>query len=234
MASSTPYSDEHPRRARPLLLSSENRKPRAYDESDTRNAVLDDAITRLETNLNDKMNTLFNRVEKCSDLSVASSRAVAALSSQFEDLKSDTDKQLSAISVSVSEMRGSMSRLCSESQNLTMTALEECCNELVKQIKGNTENIARMGESINKAEAESKARSSQIGKEFEEIRSEFSTVGKQIDDNRALICGISEEMHLVAEEAVNVGLEDMNAKFTKDLETFDLDWREYRDNLDQT
>ena len=233
MASSTPYSYEHPRRARPLLLSSENRKPRAYDESDTRNAVLDDAITRLETNLNDKMNTLFNRVEKCSDLSVASSRAVAALSSQFEDLKSDTDKQLSAISVSVSEMRGSMSRLCSESQNLTMTALEECCNELVKQIKGNTENIARMGESINKAEAESKARSGQIGKEFEEIRSEFSTVGKQIDDNRALICGISEEMHLVAEEAVNVGLQDMNAKFTKDLETFDLDWREYRDNLDQ-
>ena len=236
MATTTPYSYEHPRRTRPFLLSTENRKGRANDENaalDTRALIVDESLSRLEANLAEKINVLFNRVEKCSDLSVASSRAVAALSAQFEDFKTECDKRLSTIVNSVTEVRESTNKLCSESQNLTMTALEECCNELVKQIKGNTENVVRMGENISKIATESENRACRLQKEFDEIRSEFSVVAKRLDDTRALASGFSEEMRLVAEEAVNFGLEDINQKFTKDLETFDLDWKDYRDNLDQ-
>jgi predicted nucleic acid-binding Zn-ribbon protein len=236
MATAGMYSYEHPRRIRPLLLSSENRKPRAHDENgalESKALMYDDAIARLEENLSEKINTLFNRVEKCSDLAVASSRAVSALSTQFEDFKADSEQRMQAVTVSVAELRESMNRVCSESQNLTMTALEECCNELVKQIKSNSENINRMGETISKVENDTRSRVGKFEKEFEDLKSDFATVSKRVDENRSWTAGLGEEMRLLAEEAVNSGLEDLTHKFTKDLETFDLDWKDYRENLDQ-
>lgn len=236
MATAGMYSYEHPRRIRPLHLSSENRKPRAHDENgvlESKSLLFEESIARLEANLSEKINTLFNRVEKCSDLSVASSRAVSALSAQFENFKCETESRLQSVTGSITDLRDSVNRVCSESQNLTMTALEECCNELVKQIRTNSENITRMGETVSNAENEARSRALKLEKELEELKSELSSVGKCVDENREWATTIGEEMRLVTEEAVNAGLEDLNHKFTKDLETFDMDWKDYRDNLDQ-
>ena len=236
MATAGMYSYEHPRRIRPLHLSSENRKPRAHDENgvlESKSLLFEESIARLEANLSEKINTLFNRVEKCSDLSVASSRAVSALSAQFENFKSETESRLQSVTGSITDLRDSMNRVCAESQNLTMTALEDCCNELVKQIRTNSDNITRMGESISNAENETRSRALKLEKELEDLKSDLSSVGKCVEENREWATTIGEEMRLVTEEAVNAGLEDLNHKFTKDLETFDMDWKDYRDNLDQ-
>ena len=236
MATTAPLSYEHPRRARPFLLSAENRRVRgtdANDQHDSKASYFEEALNRLENNLSEKMNTLFNRMEKCSELSVASSRAVGALSAQFEEHKQETEQRISGILNTVSELRGSMNRLCSESQNLTMTALEECCNELVKQIKTNTDNITRMNDNLCRVESEMKSNHTRTEKEIVEMRQDFGGMLRKVEETRSITSNVSEEMRLVAEEVVNLGLEDINRKFTKDLETFDLDWKDYRDNLDQ-
>ena len=234
MTTVAPVSYEHPRRPRPFLLS-ENRNGRVNEGcgGDSRSAYFEESLSRLETNLTEKMNSLFTRMEKCSDLSVASSRAVAALSAQFEDHKAETEQRLSVLTSSMNELRGSMNRLCSESQNLTMTALEECCNELVKQIKTNSEGIVKMGESLAKVQEDTRVTSARMETDVEQIRDDFTGISRKFEEARKASTGISEEMRIVAEEAVNTGLEDLNRKFTKDLETFDLDWKDYRENLDQ-
>jgi predicted nucleic acid-binding Zn-ribbon protein len=205
----------------------------SHDQVEPKASHFEDALSRLEQNLSDKMNTLFNRMEKCSELSVASSRAVAALSAKFEEHKQETEQRISGLLNTVGELRGSMNRLCSESQNLTMTALEECCNELVKQIKANTDNINRLSDNLCRVEDDMKCNHSRAEKEIVDIRQDFGGVLKKIDETRSMTANVPEEMRLIAEEAVNLGLEDINGKFTKDLEAFDLDWKDYRDNLDQ-
>jgi hypothetical protein len=236
MTSTVAYSYEHPRRNRPFLMGSENRNPRSQEadvsfEVKAPGSEFRDALARLEANMSDKMNALFNRVEKCSDLSVASSRAVAALSAQFEDFKAESEQKVAALTTSLSEMRDSMNRVCSESQNLTMTALEECCNELVKQIKTHSENVNRMGDSISKVETDARTRASRLENDFASLKGEFVELDSRVQEQRKYTASVAEEMRIVAEEAVNAGLEDINRKFTKDLETFDGDWKEYRDSL---
>lgn len=236
MATVTPYSYEHPRRTRPFLISNDNKRNLHASEDfavyGSRFSHVEESIERLETNLNEKMNTLFSRMDKCSDLAVASSRAIAALSNQFEDLRLEVERKLSTSTSAADEVRSSMNKLCSESQNLTMTALEDCCNQLVKQIKNNSDNVIKCNESIMAIHASTASALHSTESELKTIKASVTELSSEVVTTRQFTQALEEDMRVVAEECVNAGLEELNAKFTRDLESFDFDWKGYRENID--
>ena len=229
----TSYSYDHPRRTRAFTTSADRARRPLADESmypDTRLTHIEDSISRLEMTLNDKLNTLFTRMEKCSDLSIASSRAVAAISSQFDGLKSDVEQKMIAINSSLSDVRASTNRLCLESQNLTMTALEDCCSELMKQIKANADGISKWQESHSQLESDLKSIAGDMSDELKAAKNELVSVSKRVDENS--VEAMQDDMRLIAEECVNVGLTELNEKLISEMDVIDADWRSYRAGVD--
>ena len=236
MAAAAAYSYDHPRRVRGFLASTEKRQPSINDENECPSSTvrrLEESISRLEYNTNEKFTALLSRIDKCSELSVASSRAVAALSSQFDDLKADTERKLCLMNDALTDIRTTVSRVCSESQNLTMTALEDCCSELVKQIKANTDSIRKNIDSSSKFESELKEMARRTAEEVSLLKAEVGSVSDRVNAVSDRAEGLTDEMQLVAEESVNACLLDINGKVAQDLETFDLDWKDYRESVEQ-
>lgn len=100
MFSVSPVSYEHPRRARPFVSSAEKLKNSHSDHYfafETRVSAIEDSIARIETSLSQKVETMTCRLDKVSDLSIASSRAVAAISAQFEEYKSEVQTKVASM-----------------------------------------------------------------------------------------------------------------------------------------
>lgn len=233
MASVAAYSYDHPRRIRAFPTSADKRKSDINEESGIPSMAvrrMEESLSRLEYNLNEKISILFSRMDKCSDLSVASSRAVAALSGRFDELKVATEGKVSAMNEALNELKSTMNRVCSESQNLTMTALEDCCSELVKQIKANTENIKRCAESTGKLESELRSFEKENNDEMRLVKAELHSVSSQAGEMTQVL---SDELRLLAEESVNACFADIHSKVSHDLESFDMDWKDYRESIEQ-
>ena len=153
MANAAPFSYEHPRRCRPFQSPVQNanrlpNKENAFSDS-PKTSYIEQSILRLERSLDEKFASLMSRVEKCSDLSIASSRAVAVLSQQLDELRCEQDERFADMSKSISDLRVSTTRLCSESQHLTMTAIEDCCGELMKKMQTGTACLEKLQSEVS-------------------------------------------------------------------------------------
>lgn len=238
MEAVAPFSYDHPRRVRPFATSSEKaRRPlgqNGADFPDVNYRELQQSLSRIESNLNEKISTLFNRIEKCSDLSVASSRAVAAISAQFEGFKLESTSQIEALSKATEDIRSSTSRLCSESQNLTMTALEDCCGKLMDQVKSTGDQLSQVRASQEKLDTEMRLVCVDIQTELKDVRMDIEGIAKQVLERPPVFDDpdIHADMRLIAEESVNSGLDELNRRFNKEMDAIDTEWKEYRTSIE--
>ena len=183
MAALTPYSYEHPRRCRPFQSPMAGSQRSVNNEnviSDSpKSAYVEHVIVRIERSFQEKFDMLIARMEKCSDLSIASSRAVGVLSAQLDELRGDQDDRFKELVSSVAELRSSSTRMCAESQNVTMQALDEFCTEIMKSVDDNSTQLSELEKNAVTVQEMHEATEQRITSELALVRDDLASIPDQ-------------------------------------------------------
>ena len=222
MHSTSPVSYEHPRRSRPFNSPAEKGSPYRPDQYhflDSRLTRLEEALARMESSMSKKFDSLNSRVDKCSELSVASSRAVAAVSAQLENLKNDQQKGVSSLNTAMKDIRTSATKLCTDSQSATMRALEDFTAEMLRRMEVNAESIDQIRHDQENLLYEQSKLLEVVEKELENVNLDISMMGQKLEETRNLSTtvpdhAIKEEIGTISEFICKSMLGDLEERMT--------------------
>jgi hypothetical protein len=193
MFSVSPVSYEHPRRGRPFVSSAEKLKINHSDHYfafESRVSTIEDSLARMESSMSQRIDALSSRLEKVSDLSIASSRAVAAISVQFEEFKSEFQTKILSVSTVPSNFHQSVE--CMRDDLLVDV------RQMVRST-GNAEILERIEAKQSKLESEQRGIVKLLESELNDMNRDMSNMAHKIEGNLELVATFSEEMRLVAE-----------------------------------
>ena len=222
MQSTSPVSYEHPRRSRPFNSPAEKGSPYRPDQYhflDSRITRLEEAVARMESSLSKKFENLNSRIDKCSELSVASSRAVAAVSAQLENFKNDQQKGVTSLNTAMKDIRTSTTKLCTDSQSVTMRALEEFTAEMLRRIEVNAESIDQVRHDQENLLYEQSKLLEVVEKELENVNLDISMMGQKLEETRNMSTTvpdntIKEEIGTISEFICKSMLGDLEERMT--------------------
>ena len=223
MHSTSPVSYEHPRRTRAVYSPADKGSPYRPDQYhflDSRITRLEEAVSRMESSLSKKFDSMNSRIDKCSELSVASSRAVAAVSAQLENFKNEQQKGSNTLNTAMKEIRTTTTKLCSDSQSATMRAMEELTTELSRRIESNAECIDQIRHDQENLVYEQSKLLEVVEKELENVNLDISMMGQRLEETRNLSTSVQpdhafkEEIGTISEFICKSMLGDLEERLT--------------------
>ncbi len=209
MFSVSPVSYEHPRRMRPFVSSAEKLKNSHSDHYfafESRVSSIEESIARIETSLSQKVETLTSRLDKVSDLSIASSRAVAAISSQFEEFKSEVQAKVGSM-VNMEDVK----RAIGATQDNLLADMKKLIDErncdCERYSKRQADILDRIEVRHSKLELEQRGVVDRIERDLRDVHRDMSDMTHRIESSFEILASISEEMRLVAENVCDERVE---------------------------
>jgi hypothetical protein len=222
MHSTSPVSYEHPRRNRAFNSPADKGSPYRPDQLhflDSRITRIEEAVARMESSLSKKFDSMTSRIDKCSELSVASSRAVAAVSSQLENFKNENLKGASSVNSAIKDLRATATKLCSDSQSETMRVLENLTSEMMKRIELNADSIDQIRQDQENLLYEQSKLLEVVEKELENVNLDISIMGQKLEETRNLSTtvpdnAIKEEIGTISEFICKSMLGDLEERLS--------------------